>query len=220
MSDGKWELPPQTDIGSVVADYRRFLVEGQRGGKQVWLYFPAPTVEAIDQAIKETDELAKPIRDKLVPFILGRLMLPGGVITASVLNKRDMCLNDYKTLGDHREWLEELRDEVEDFASSNPSNWDGASESMMQKVDAFWGLRDGSSPSSIRETTGAFYSPAYLYPFVISNSCLTYIKAKKDAIKEIPKDAKNNVFVDFFTSPLGIGIIALSGVMVARNLTK
>jgi len=85
-----------------------------------------------------------------------------------------------------------------------------------RKVENFWGDFPGIE---LDENGQQIWNPESVFPFAAMNWCRTEMKAKGDAKTEL-KDSSRSPFLYFFTSPIGIGLIALSGVLVARKLTR
>lgn len=185
MSDGEWELPPQHDISAIIKSWYSTYMVD---GK----FSPLATSQAIANSLTASEETR------------GEM----GVWQRMVADPA--CASDYDDLDRFDAWLKSLREEIDGLSS-----WEGASESLMQKVDSFWG-RQGSAPKSVQDFSG----PAFVYPYIVANACRVDIKTKVDAVKEIPEDLYNNPILNFLTSPAGFALVILGGVIVARNLTK
>lgn len=220
----EWVLPEQYDISSEINGIKRSYGAGDEWNT------PANTLDAV----QDTIDLTRTMRRAIASKFLGSTT---GIVADSYLEQYIMpgspefiCASVFRQLSRQADRLSEFAKALRAYIEQYGNSWSGidafpgqGGRSFRRQVEMFWGERPGLEYD---EEDRQIWQPEAAYPYAAMNWCRVEIKSKEDTASGLWGGDEGNttpsggIFVNFFTSPIGIGIIALSGVLVARRLTR
>lgn len=222
----EWVPPSSSDVGAEMASIKR------RYGEDIsptgnWNK-PSSTLDAA----RKTQELASEMRSAIAKkFLLSKSYLEQYIAPSS---PEFVCASVFRQLGRLEDRMGVFANELSRYIDQNGDTFYPQGDEFVnfsvegnrtfaRKVENFWGENIGTQ---LDDQGRQIWQPEAVYPFAAMNWCATEIKAKSDATSELRggdagnKRPSHNPFLYFFTSPIGLGVIALSGVLVARKLTR